>query len=108
MKNMEMRALFDNTNQIKKIFYRFRSHGTFFLKALGKGIPLGELLLARFPYAFPDAALPPSMHVEVTNACNLKAGNINGDVTVDTIDAGNIVDYENGMVAINQVTGLAG
>jgi len=71
MKNMEMRALFDNTNQIKKIFYRFRSHGTFFLKALGKGIPLGELLLARFPYAFPDAALPPSMHVEVTNACNL-------------------------------------
>ena len=43
-----------------------------------------------------------------SNAYYFEAGDLNNDGNVDSIDAGKIVDFENHILTINQVTGLAG
>lgn len=62
----------DNTNQTLKILYRVKAHGKLFLKALGKNASLKRLLISRYPFVFVDSLHPPSMHIEFTDACNLK------------------------------------
>ncbi len=42
----------------------------------------------------------------VQDAALLRAGDVNGDGVVDSMDSAIIVDYENYLVDINQVTGL--
>jgi hypothetical protein len=44
---------------------------------------------------------------KVTNAALYKAGDVNKDGNIDSIDAGIIVDVENYIKTVNQVTGLA-
>jgi len=62
----------DNSALLAKVLYRFRSHGTLFLRALRKGASTKRLLITRAPYLFADSVYPPSMHVELTNACDLR------------------------------------
>ena len=62
----------DNADQISKILYRLHSHSTLFLKAIRKNASLKRLLITRFPFRFKDSVYPPSLHIEFTDACNLK------------------------------------
>src|SRR5512140_1970321 len=62
----------DNTNQLAKILYRWKSHGVLFGKAIQKNASLKRLLITRFPFIFRDSFYPPSIHVEFTDDCNLK------------------------------------
>jgi MoaA/NifB/PqqE/SkfB family radical SAM enzyme len=73
-KNKEnpLRPFWNNTNQTLKILYRFKSHGTLFFIALRKRASLKRLLITRYAFFFKDSLYPPSMHIEFTNACNLK------------------------------------
>jgi MoaA/NifB/PqqE/SkfB family radical SAM enzyme len=52
--------------------YKFRANGLLAAKAIRAGVSVRELLVSRFPYQFGDSPTPPSMHVELTDACNLK------------------------------------
>lgn len=66
------KPMFDNVDMVKKVLYRFKAHGTFFFQSLKKGVPVTDLLVARFPFILPDAKLPPSMHIELTDSCDLR------------------------------------
>ncbi|MBL7940170.1 MAG: radical SAM/SPASM domain-containing protein [Flavobacteriales bacterium] len=63
---------FDNTAMLAKVLYRIRSHSALFARALCNGASLKRLLITRAPFWFADSRYPPSMHVELTNACNLQ------------------------------------
>ncbi|MES2587911.1 MAG: radical SAM protein [Bacteroidota bacterium] len=62
----------DNTDLLAKILYRWNSHGILFVKAVKKRASLRNLLITRFPFRFKDSLVPPSLHIEFTNSCNLK------------------------------------
>lgn len=62
----------DNTGQIARTLYRLKSNEALFCKALRKNASLKRLLITRFPFRFQDSFYPPSMHIEFTDACNLK------------------------------------
>lgn len=62
----------DNVNQMAKMVTQFRTQGLLAITAVKAGIPIAELLVSRFPYRYPDWPKPPSMHVELTDACNLR------------------------------------
>lgn len=64
--------LWDNTDLLAKILYRWNAHRILFGKALKKGVSLKGLLITRFPFYFRDSKVPPSLHIEFTNSCNLK------------------------------------
>ena len=61
----------DNANQWAKFVYKFRANSVLALKAIERGITPVELLASRFPFLFADWPKPPSMHIELTDACNL-------------------------------------
>jgi radical SAM protein with 4Fe4S-binding SPASM domain len=64
--------LWDNADRLKRIWYRLSAHSRLAATALIKGVPIRDIVVTRFPFILPDADLPPSMHVELTDACNLK------------------------------------
>ncbi len=64
--------LFDDSNRLARILYRFRSYQKIFMKAVQAGVAVSDLLRAQFPFAMRDASFPPIIALELTNYCNLK------------------------------------
>lgn len=65
-------ALWNNSDQISKILLRLQSQSTIFFKSINKRASIKRLFITKFPYLFNDSIYPPSLHIEFTNACNLK------------------------------------
>lgn len=65
-------SFFNNANRLFRIFYRAKSYSHIFGAALRKGVSLKKLLIAQFPFAFPDSTEPPIVSIEFTTHCNLK------------------------------------
>lgn len=65
-------SLWDNADRLKKILYRFRPYMRFCVRALRRGVPLTALARTQFPFYLPDAQAPPSVHLGLTSACNLR------------------------------------
>lgn len=68
----EQADLFNNSNRISRILYRFNSYTKITNHAVKNGVTLKGLLLSKFPTRFPDAIAPPVLSIELTNYCNLK------------------------------------
>lgn len=71
-KSGQQKALFDDSNRIARILYRFASYKKIFTSAARKGVPLADLFRTQFPYALKDAEHPLIIAIEFTNYCNLK------------------------------------
>lgn len=69
--NNKEHLIYDRTNKIAEIIYRFEPYRKLFWQSLKKRIPLGELIRARFPFLFPNPCKPIYTTVEFTNICNL-------------------------------------
>ena len=63
---------FDNSNQLKRILYRFSSYIRILQRFISNGVPILEIIKTRFPYYFSDNPKPCSLSVELGNVCNLK------------------------------------
>ena len=61
---------FDNTNRLARIRYRFKLYTKILLASSAK-VPVPDLIRKQFPFLLRDAAVPPSLSVELTNYCNL-------------------------------------
>lgn len=64
--------LYNNSNQIGRIFMRFSSYGKITRAFISHGIPLHEIIETKYPYYFRDSKKPCSLSVELGNVCNLK------------------------------------
>lgn len=67
-----IRHLWDDANRLRKIGYRFGPYMRICLHAAKRGVPPVALARTQFPFFFSDASAPPSVHVGLTNACNLR------------------------------------
>lgn len=66
----EKALLIDNTRRLARLRYRMVPYVKLARHALGR-MSIGNLLRLQFPTLLPDAPAPPSVTVELTNACNL-------------------------------------
>lgn len=64
--------LWDNTDQIKKIRYRLESYLPIAIKSIKSGVSIKGLIYSRFPFYFGVSNCPPSISIELTDACDLK------------------------------------
>lgn len=60
----------DNTKHWARILYRWRSYRMLVGIMVGR-VPLASLVRTQFPYLLPDAPVPPSISLELTNICNI-------------------------------------
>ncbi len=67
-----MEHTFDNSEQLKRVGYRFRSYARLTLLAMRHGVGPLDLFRTRFPFAFREPAKPGSLSIELTDACDLK------------------------------------
>ncbi len=67
-----MEILWNNTNQLRKIYYRFSPYAQITLRALLKGVSLSRIIKSRFPAHFSEPKKPASLSLELTDACDLK------------------------------------
>src|SRR5262245_57038029 len=65
-------VVFDNSQQFRRICYRFGSYLRIGIAALRRGVSLHSMLVTKFPYWFKDLSVPSSLSVEFTDACNLR------------------------------------
>ena len=61
----------NNSNQLKRILYRFTSYKTIAWTAMNAGVPITEIIKTKYPYYFKDNLSPISLSVELGNVCNL-------------------------------------
>lgn len=64
--------LFDNSNRVARIIYRYSAYKKVFIHALRNGVTAKELLISKFPTIFHDTEIPSVLSLEFTNYCNLK------------------------------------
>lgn len=62
---------FRNDNRIVRLLNRLDSYLINFWIKYKKKIPIVDLLRTQFPYILPIANVPPKLHIELTNKCNL-------------------------------------
>jgi MoaA/NifB/PqqE/SkfB family radical SAM enzyme len=63
-------AKIDNTRHWARILYRWRSY-SLLVRIMAGRVPLTSLVRTQFPYLLPDAPVPPSISLELTNICNV-------------------------------------
>lgn len=64
------RPLIDNSNRVARLAYRWAPYLSLTRHAL-RNMSAANVLRLQFPFLLPDAPVPPSVTVELTNACNL-------------------------------------
>lgn len=67
-----MKPTFNNSNQIKRILYRFTAYKKIALTEINAGVPIIEIIKTKFPYYFKDNLRPISLNIEFGNVCNLR------------------------------------
>jgi len=64
--------LWNNTNQLERIHYRFVPYSIITWKAFLKGVSVSRVIKSRFPFYFFEPRKPTSLSIELTDACDLK------------------------------------
>lgn len=62
----------DKKSPVSEILFRFDAYSKLSLHALRAGIPLTDLIRARYPYRLPNPKRPTMAAIEFCNVCNLK------------------------------------
>jgi pyruvate-formate lyase-activating enzyme len=66
------KPLTDRLNQLPWIISHLKYYIELNTHVLSRGVPLHELLILKFPFNLPDAAKPPLLSVDITDACDIK------------------------------------